>query len=245
MMRGIEQMATQARETRTPVSGDNPFLSFEKTMSSWMSSSLAAWGRMRDSLSEAAFFWTYESPVVRAAVGISPDAAPRQRKMERDLARQARLTQQRLELESRFEAGGPAEAVLRALIYIHAPEGGIDERAFTMLREFRAAKPAGETRSMPELKAMLREQTLLLRLDEERAIEAIPKLLPHAIEKRRSALNGLRRILDTRAALAPQATARFKRIETLFHAKSDHAGKEDAPGGAGRKRGGDHVSAVH
>ena len=77
----------------------------------------------------------------------------------------------RSELEHRFEVGGLEEAALRALVYIRLPEGSIDERGFAVLKLIRASRPAGKRMSLARFKEMLREQYLLVRLDEERALE--------------------------------------------------------------------------
>jgi hypothetical protein len=55
------------------------------------------------------------------------------------------------------------------------PGGVVDERAFNWLR--RARDEAGEGLTLGEFKHMVREQFLMLQLDERRAIEAIPSML--------------------------------------------------------------------
>ena len=61
--------------------------------------------------------------------------------------------------------------MLRALIYIRLAEGSIDERGFAMLKLIRASRPAAERISLARFKEMLREQYLLVRLDEARALQ--------------------------------------------------------------------------
>src|SRR5262249_11751883 len=53
------------------------------------------------------------------------------------------------------------------------------------------SSPLGYRGDVGLLKELLREQYLLVRLDEERAIQAIPKLLPPNAEERRAALNAM------------------------------------------------------
>ena len=67
--------------------------------------------------------------------------------------------------------------MLRALIYVRLPSGAFDERGFRMLKTIRELRKANERLSLPQFKEMLREQYLLVLLDEERAIDALPKLL--------------------------------------------------------------------
>ena len=80
-------------------------------------------------MTETMFLSTYGSPWLQALVGLrSPagHAAPH-RTGPRAGSSPARA---RAELEHRFEVGGLAEAVMRALIYIRMPEGSVDERGF-------------------------------------------------------------------------------------------------------------------
>ena len=116
-----------------------------------------------------------------------------------DLAREATKARLCAELETQFEHGGVAEAALRALIYVRLPGGTADERGFAMIQAVRAAQPADRRLSLSELRDVLRTQYLLVRLDERRAIRAIPQLLPREQAPRRAALDALRRVLGARA----------------------------------------------
>ena len=63
---------------------------------------------------------------------------------------------------------------------------------------------------------MVREQVLILLLDEERAIEALPKLLPEDHREREAALAIVRRVLSARGGLSEEGRRRLNRIEALF-----------------------------
>ena len=80
-------------------------------------------------------------------------------------------------LEARFETGGVTEAAIRALIYIRLASSTVDERGFSILKAVRSMRPAAERLHLAELKDLFRNQFLLVKLDEERAVAAIPKLL--------------------------------------------------------------------
>jgi hypothetical protein len=216
-MNAIERIAARVREERQPVSPDNPLRQVEERASGWISTSLRAYGELRDAMIEAAFLTAYGSPLLRACVGIDSEAPPQRRRIERDLIREAREAQQRRELESRFEAGTPAEAVMRAFLYVHEPDGGVDERMFAALRELRAASPRGEVRTAAQVKALVREQVQLLRLDKERSVQGIAKLLPHDARRRKEAWTALQRIVNVRnGALTDEGKQRLARVEKLF-----------------------------
>jgi hypothetical protein len=67
-----------------------------------------------------------------------PNVVPRH--IERDLGRESATAELRNEL--RYEAGGPDEGALRALIYIRRPDGAADERGFRMLKIIRDTRKA-------------------------------------------------------------------------------------------------------
>ena len=218
LMQPVKAMAEAVRTARQPVSRDNPFLAMERATSSWITTCLQSFGELRDAMTETVFLNTYGSPLVQAFAGLgAPETAPR--RIERDLAREADAARLRSELERHFEVGGPEEAALRALIYIRLPEGVIDERGFSVLRMIRASRPVAKRRSMAQVKEIMREQYLLVRLDEERAISAIPKLLGANVPDRQAMLDVLHRVLAASGQLPDKGAQRLARIEALFEAK--------------------------
>jgi hypothetical protein len=216
LMQAVGPLAEAARKQRQPAPPDNPFLSVEGMMSKWIGSSLDNWRVARDAMTEAAFLTTYGSPLLRAAVGLGQAEEKAGPRVERDLAREADVARLRSELEQRFEVGEPVEAALRALCYVHQPEGNFDEREFAVLKQFQAAQPLRERRSLGELKELLREQSLLMRIDGERAVAAIPKLLLDAPDKGRAALRALHKVVDARDGLSEESKRRLHVIDALF-----------------------------
>lgn len=215
-MAGVGTLAQTVRESRAPVSADNPLLAWEQAFANWMSTSLEAWGHARDAMTEQMFLHTYGSPLLQAMAGLETPAPPA-RRIERDLVREADEARLRSELETRFESGGAAEAASRALIYVSEPGGGFDERGFAMLRRIRAAQPAASRRPMGKLKEMLKEQSLLVRLDEERAISAIPKLLPESPDQRRATLEALHQVVEAEGRMPDESKRRLDRVDALFN----------------------------
>ena len=217
----VKALAPQVRAGRRPVSPDNPFLGMEKAVSSWIVSSLEAYGAARDALTEAIFLGVYGQPILQALVGLGPQAKEH-RHAERDLARELAEARGRSDLEARYTAGGLREAVIRALVYVRLPGGSIDERGFSMLMAIRAAHPAEERRSLTELKEIFKEQFLLVHLDEERALATLPALLPRSAEKRRAGLDLLHRMIAARGALPKEGSRRLEQIQALFEARPEH-----------------------
>jgi hypothetical protein len=226
-MGGIEEAAKRAREDRHPVSEDNIFLAGEKAMASAIGSYLGALGAARDAWMEQAFHLTYGSPLLQALVGLDPKAPIEQHKLEREALREGAKAKRREELEGRFEEGGAIDAALRAIAFVRRAEGGIDERSYAILKQLHDAQPPGRPRTMAQLKDALRDQVLLLRLDEQRAVNSIPKLLPRDREERARTLRAVQRFVAIQGDLSAEGKKHLAKIEKLFDVKSAPApGKE-------------------
>jgi pimeloyl-ACP methyl ester carboxylesterase len=219
MMRGITEAAEQVRRERQPVPQDNMFIEAEKATVKQLGAAISAFGKASDQITEQLFHLTYGSPLVQVLAGLDPKAKPAKRKIEREAPREQARAKKRKSLEGKFDQGGAVEAALRSIAYIRSAEGaGADERGFAVLKDLHDAQPPGRPRSMSELKQTLREQYLLLRLDEKRAMEAIPKLLPANAEERASTLRAVQRLAFASGEPAGEAKRRLGRIEKLFAA---------------------------
>jgi hypothetical protein len=214
-MRPVEEMAKHVRGARAPVSPDNPFLMWEKSASGWITSSLETWGRVRDAMTETAFVTTWGSPVLQAMLGLNGDGADTHRRIERDLVREADEARALSDLQDRYDVGGAAEAASRAFAYVNRSEG-LDERSFAMLKELRESQPAEKRRPLGELKELIKEQTNLVRLDEERAVSAIPKLLPKDADERKTALDAVHHVVEAQGDLSEDGKKRLARVDRLF-----------------------------
>jgi hypothetical protein len=118
------------------------------------------------------------------------------------------------ELRAKMDQGGPREAALRALIYVGMPEKGTDEREFEMLRRIRAQH--GTEKSLAEFKQDLREQYYMIRIDESRAIELIPKLLQGHEDQGPQLLEYIRQIVYADGSLSEEGQRRLAKVERLF-----------------------------
>jgi pimeloyl-ACP methyl ester carboxylesterase len=216
LMQPIASWAERVRADRRPANGDNPFLTFEHTMAGLIADGLAAWGKARDAMQEALFFSTYGSPVLQAMVGLRADGASSNRRVGHDLMREAIAHQMAVYLEQHIDKGGLIEAALRAVIYVRRPEGKVDERGFAALKEVGAALPAAKRIGFARLKQTVKEQFLMLLVDEERAIAALPKLLPENRKERETGLAAVRHIVTAAGALPAEGSRRLARVEALF-----------------------------
>ena len=225
LMQPVKALAETVRAARQPVSPDNPLLAMERAASDWITTCLQAYGAARDMLTEHMFLTTYGSPVLQALLGLGTDQPLARRGIERDLLREATEARRRAELETRFEAGGLPEALLRALIYVRLPERSADERGFVAMESIRQAQPPGKRLSQARLKELFTEQFLLLQLDEERAVRAIPALLPQEAAQRKAALAALRRVVGASGRISQEGKQRLARVEAMFDGAEKAASK--------------------
>ncbi len=226
-MRLVAESAEQVRKDRQAASEDNFFATAEKTMASTISASLSAFGAARDAMTEQLFHMTYGSPMLQALVGLDPKDEASRRKPDRDALREQVQARTRQDLETRFESGGAVEAALRSIAYVRMGEGSVDERGFAMVKQLHDAQPPGRPRTMEQLKEAVREQYLLLKIDEKRAVAAIPKLVPRDPDERAKTLRTIQRIISATGEPTDEAKRRLAEIEKLFGAKASKASKKE------------------
>ncbi|WP_424813348.1 DUF3141 domain-containing protein [Roseococcus sp. YIM B11640] len=212
---GVGAMADMARHDRRPVSQDNPFLAMERKFSEHIISTLDAYAAARDAWTEQVFLATYGSPLLQALVGLGAQQKPHHH-ATRDLACKAAAERAAATLELQIGSGGLLDATLRGLIFVVRGDGRLDERAGRMIEAMRQARPDAQRISRERLRTIIRDQTAILRLDEERAIEALPQLLPDNAAARAEAMAAIRQVATAQGTLSEAAMARLARIEGIF-----------------------------
>jgi pimeloyl-ACP methyl ester carboxylesterase len=206
--------AERVQKNRQPVGSDNLFLQWEKIFSDWMTQSLNAYRDWRDMLMEQMFFNFYNQPWLQALLGLRASDDPPRHHPGRDSDHVAFVERRIEELRAKMDKGGPRAAALRALIYVGMPDKGTDEREFEMLRRIRAEQ--GAERSLAEFKQDIREQYCMLRIDESRAIELIPKLLQGHEDEGPQLLEYIRQIVYADGSLHEEGQRRLAQVERLF-----------------------------
>ena len=168
----------------------------------------------------------YGAPWLQAMMGLHGDQATASRRVEHDPAREAVAARLTADLALHIETGGLPEAAVRALLYIRLPEGMADERGLAALRPISSELPAAKRLGLARFKELVRNEYLMLRLDEERAIAAIPKLLPDDRRSSEAALALIRRVIESGRILPEEGGRRLKRIEALFGSAAAKTGSE-------------------
>ena len=218
LMAPLSAMAKQVRETRAPAAAGNPLLEMQELASRQIIAGLDAWRDMRDAMAEWTFMTVYGSPFLQAAVGIDPAETRRPRHAGTSLLHQQLVETRIAELKAKMPQGALPEGLVRTMLYVGMPRGGVDERGFDAIRRIRAANPDGKTLPLPELaamtlsefKALVREQFFMLLIDQSAAVAAIPALLPKDTAARRAAFALLRQVLSAAGEITAESAGRLR-----------------------------------
>ena len=228
-MQVVKTMAGSVRANRRPVPDDNPYLKAQKQISEQIVKSLDAWRDMRDAASEAVFMNTYGSPVLQALVGLHRPGAEARPKRIRDEAHEALVRMRIEDIKSRVEEGGSLEALIRIMIHVRESGRSVDERGFQMLRRIGREHREGEGVSLDRFREILKEQVFLMELDRERALAALPKLVPTA-PLRRTVVEAAQQLLDVHGKPHPDEIARLHQVMQLLGLETEPHSREKEPG---------------
>jgi Protein of unknown function (DUF3141) len=212
----VEDLAGRVRAARRPAAPDNALIAMQAALSQQIVNGLEAWRRGAERLAEDAFHTVYGTPALQAALGIDRSSSRPPRRAARSKLHEALVERRIDELRAAMAKGGTAEALVRSLLYVARGRNAVDERAFAAITRMRDAHAAHRQMTLAAFKAMLREQHLMLVVDEEEALRAMPALLPASLEERRTALAILRRIIEASGAPGEAAEARLQRVAGLF-----------------------------
>jgi hypothetical protein len=216
MMGMLRPITAWVHEHRSAASPDNPFLGWQENMSKQIIAALDAWRDTRDRFAEQTFFEIYNLPVLQTAVGVDPVSTQPLRRPSKDPWHQELLRMRTAELKARMSVGGVREAAVRALLYVGGARNSVDEREFEIVRRIRHEPLVSPSLSLPEFKALAREQFYMLLIDQAAALAAIPKMLSEDADKRRKALDIVKRVLTAGGALSGEEQTRFARVTQLF-----------------------------
>ena len=135
---------------------------------------------------------------------------------------QAFLAAQVERVRAKISEGGLIEASLRAVYYIGALLGSVDERQFNLVRQLRAQHNMDvDAVSVVDFKKAIREQAEIMRLDPAKAISALPQLLSRAASGDiREMSAALERVLTASGPLEEAAQTRLEEIKAVFNASA-------------------------
>lgn len=228
-MAWVADEAVGVRARREPGGGDNPLVPAQALVSRAVVEALDAWRVAVERVSEETFHAIYGSPALQAAVGVDTASRERPRKAPRSRLHAALVEQRVAELRAGLGQGGLAEALVRSLIWVGMARNAVDERGFAAIKRLRDAHPTQRQMSIEAFKALVRQQYLMLVVDEAAAVEAIPRLLPEADAERQAAFDALRGVIEASGPLDPARAERMQRLAAFFGLAPARQREEAAP----------------
>ena len=120
---------------------------------------------------------------------------------------------------ARMDAGGLREAFIRSLIYIRLPQLAADERSFNMLQRLRDEYAKDLT--LADFKAGFRDQFMMVLLDPDKAIAALPTLLAGREADAPRAFEILREVLAVGGPMIEESQRRLDQVAAFFGVSSE------------------------
>ncbi|MDC8758667.1 DUF3141 domain-containing protein [Janthinobacterium fluminis] len=215
----VARQAQAIRADRRPAPPDNPLLQMQQAFSAAVVRALDGWRDLRDAAAEQTFNQIYGSPWVQALAGqhAGDGQAPRPHPGVSPEHR-AFVAGAIDRLRAGIGEGGLVEAGVRALCYVHRFNGEADERRFNLALQL---DEPDDTKDMDveTFRQVVRQQSRLMLLDEDGAIEALPQLLARAApDAIRMYASGLRQMLSMPLPSSAQEQADLAKILTIFEA---------------------------
>jgi pimeloyl-ACP methyl ester carboxylesterase len=211
----IRVMADLVRKDRRPAAPDNAFVTGEHAVSEQIEQALDRYRELRDRMQELTFKTIYNAPLVEALAGLRAPHADAGKARARDAHAEQLFAAKVEAIRTREEQGGFAEAVLRIMLAVAQAEQMFDVRGFRLSQRIKQEDPALRDIPREHLKAVAREQAFMLRFDRDRALAALPAMLPSE-DERREALAIVRRIGYADGEIRPEGAAVLARIEEIL-----------------------------
>ena len=166
-------------------------------------------------MSERMFKAIYESPWLAAAVGVGADALGRRGPPSATWEHDELKRLKRQEVESQFETGSLLDAWARLLLYVRREENVVDERPYNLMRRMIDEMEPEHRPSLAPSRRRSSGRLSCVALDEERAIAALPALIPE-MHHRRQGVEAARKVAGARGKLSAHQEERFRRLATVL-----------------------------
>ncbi|MEJ8850845.1 DUF3141 domain-containing protein [Variovorax rhizosphaerae] len=224
----VQAMAEIVRENRKPAAPDNPLTALERQVSGNIEQSLDRVRDARDQMSERMFKAIYEAPWLAAAVGLGGGATGRRGPKSTTWEHEELRRTKRLEIEKQIESGTTLDAWARLLLYVRREENIVDERPYNLMRRMIDEMKPERRPTLTAVKEAMKRQAFVLALDEERAIAALPGLIPEAPVRRRC-IDAARKVVSARGTPTPHQEERFRHVEDLLSLAAPKRRRKPSP----------------
>lgn len=211
----LAPVAVQVKNKRRKATPDNPFVQLEKQVSKSIETTLDFWGEWRDAMIEHTFMTVYGSPLVQNIAGLGARVGSPRKHPGVSPEHIAFVRRRVDELRKLVQCGGLREASIRVMVYIAQAQGGIDERSFNLIRQLRAQQE--HSLSLAAFKKLVREQAMVMVVDPEGAVDAIPSLLSHhSTAEIEAALKFVTRVAMASGSLNAEGKKRLAQVARFY-----------------------------
>ena len=209
-LKALKPVADLVRSRRKPVSANNPWLAIEQNNSKAIRQSWDSYRDARDSGYERLFKTIYESPQLTQLIGFKPETRNKSRYKLHQTIRERQA-----EHELWFEHGSIETGFMRLLIIVASGNGVIDERPFNGIKKLMLEFGLDKTVSLQQLKDTIRQQSYLVRKDEDRALNGLTALLPTKASRQR-AMQLARDLLSLSGPISAEKEQRLLRVAQVL-----------------------------
>lgn len=216
----LKPITESVRKNRHQIKPSNPWHQLEKLCSDSIVSALDIYRDLRDTTAEVSFRHIYESPLLAIAVGIRPEKLKQERTRVKTWEQREMFRLKMAEHDRWFEEGTVESGFLRLIIYIASGSGVVDKRPYLAIRQIMSEFGLNPEVSLAHLKEIIRRETFIVRLDEDRALLGIRHLLPEKAQRER-ALTLIRKLLKLGGEISQEKEVRLQKALAMFNAESE------------------------
>lgn len=209
----IAEAAERIRGERRMAKPDNPFRTAEKLTSDLIIDWLDHFRDFRDRASETLFYATY-TPLKHLMSDEEAELLARRRQKLDQGSRQARAWIEH-EVKPHMTDGGVPEASLRIMLWLARRQPAVDAQRFRLAEKAITGSDIFAGLDSRQMRDALRQQFFLLMIDEDRAIAALPEMLPNE-ESRRAALDLVDKVAADIGGLSAEQKADLARLRDLL-----------------------------
>ncbi|HSY26795.1 MAG TPA: DUF3141 domain-containing protein, partial [Burkholderiaceae bacterium] len=229
VLKAMKPVAEMVRANRKPVAANNPLHQLEQRADAAICKAWDSYRDTRDTGYERMFKAIYESPALAAMTGYKPEMAQRSQAHNHGAEQEKILRQRRAEHETWFDRGSPETGFLRLLIFVASGNGVVDERPFNGIRRVMHEIGLDKTISLQQLKDTIKQQTFLVRMDEQRALSSLTKLLITKPERQR-ALDLVREMLALSGPISTEKEGRLQQATLALGLKTSTSAPKSSSG---------------
>ena len=206
----IAQQAESIKAKRTPAAPDNPYVAIEKWWADSITQGFDLWRDLRDTAYEASFLWLYGTPFM--------DRIAETHAFKRTLKdpKALRYLPEVQAILLGISRGGFEVAVIRMLILLAEARGSVrrdrlERSAMVLSKDEPFASLGAERRA-----ALIREQSMIVEFEPERAVATLPDLLPRA-KDRIKAMEVVEFIVGSVEEMEPHTIHQLQQLREALH----------------------------